>query len=67
MLAAGELVVDVAEAVTNMIRLNQLTNEDQAVWVAALEFYGRSPAVREVFEGLDTMWRPEARALLYGE
>jgi hypothetical protein len=65
-LATGELIVDVAEAVANVIRLKQLTPEDEAIWATALEFYGRSPAVREVFESFGAVWRAETRDLLYG-
>jgi hypothetical protein len=65
-LSTAELVIDTAEAVTNLIRLKQLTPQDEAIWTAALEFYGRSPAVREAFEGLNACWRAETRAFLFG-
>lgn len=47
-LATGEMIVDLADAVASMIRHEQLTAEATAAWAAALRGWGRSPAVQEV-------------------
>jgi hypothetical protein len=47
-LATGEMIVDLADAVASMIRHEQLTAEATVAWAAALGGWGRSPAVQEV-------------------
>lgn len=47
-LATGEMIVDLADAVASMIRHEQLTAEATVAWAAAIGGWGRSPAVQEV-------------------
>lgn len=45
-IATAELIVDIAETVSSMIRHQQLGDDDQGAWAAAIADWGLSPAVR---------------------
>lgn len=67
-IAAAELIVDLADSVTNMIRHGQLDQSDQKAWAAALASYGCSPAVKLIvteYEGKGA-WREATFDLLRG-
>jgi len=58
-ISTAELIIDLADSVTNMIRHGQLDIADRDAWTAALASYGRSPAVRMLvteYEGKG-IWR----------
>ncbi len=67
-LATAELIVDLADSVSSMMRHSQLDLSDQAAWAEALAVYGRSPAVRLIIEddGYGEAWRESTIALLRG-
>lgn len=58
-ISAAELIVDLADSVTNMVRHGQLDAADRDAWAASLASYGRSPAVKMIvkeYEGKG-IWR----------
>jgi hypothetical protein len=63
-ISAAELIVDLADTVASMQRHGQLDPEDEAAWAIAMEWYGRSPAVRLVAAHGAGMWRSATLRLL---
>ncbi len=55
-IAAAELILDLADIVANMIRLEQLEGEDESSWEIALKRWGLSPAVRYVADQGEGAW-----------
>jgi hypothetical protein len=66
-IATAEYIIDLADSVANMIRLEQLDLEDQEAWAIALKWYGRSPAVRLVAKQGAGAWRQSTLALLLAD
>lgn len=58
-LSTAELIVDLADSVTSMIRHGQLETADQEAWAAALLSYGRSQAVQAILKEYEDegVWR----------
>jgi len=63
-ISAAELIVDLADTVASMQRHGQLEAEDEAAWAICMEWYGRSPAVRQVATHGAGMWRAATLRLL---
>lgn len=65
-MSTAELVIDLADTVASLIRHGQLDEEDKRSWSAALQAYGRSPAVRSMARQGEGAWRNSTLALLRG-
>lgn len=65
-LATAELIVDLADSVANMVRLDQLDPEDVDAWRKAFQAYGKSQAVQEMIAADNTegAWREATIAIL---
>lgn len=63
-LATAELIVDLADSVISMMRLDQLDDANRDAWIAAIRWYGRSAAVRHVANEAADAWYPETVELL---
>lgn len=67
-LATAELIVDLADTVSSMMRHKQLDGGDRRAWEKALETYGDNAAVRQIIAEDDSQgaWRDSTLALLQG-
>jgi hypothetical protein len=65
-LATAELIVDLADTVSSMMRHGQLDRGDKRAWTKALESYGDNAAVRQILAEDDSegAWRYSTIALL---
>jgi hypothetical protein len=66
-MATAAYIVDLADSVTDMIRLEQLDPKNHALWQTALRWYGRSPAVQAVARQSHQVWNRETIELLLSD
>ncbi len=66
-LAVASYIVNLADSVSNMMRLEQLDDDNRTAWRVALRRFAASPAVQHVVRRNPAVWLPETAGMLLGD